>query len=558
MTIGSNEGGQLNVFLFETGMMTRDPSSGVELVQTISLHPLVVAPTSIRYDDATRAAIDETPGQAIETKGGRALRMVSFDGTFGVESRGIGPYIGNGEIRFRRFYQEVVRLGDAISKADVDAASRDFINQTPGLPALLRTWDPQNSVFFVNFYDFWNGISFRANVQSFRFSLEARRAAATGCRWYAMSLREVGPVLPALGPTGVVVAMLNGLATLNGVNNLISSFTPTAIINAGLAIVAPLVSELSDTVEAVSSQVLSVTSLLGGQVPGGLATTASVSGLQDFFASAEKMADAAGSVVDVLLSISSGAPDNDTGQVDLRGAVGEGGNRELDTAEQVKQLRDVQDAGLLQAAAGGYFGMGRDEYRAYVTGSGVTGLAAPEVGGSIRHEVTETDTPVTIEAAYGVSWDRILEVNGLTPGEAMVSGVALQVPRIRPRGPSPINGLPVLGSHIGQEAWGRDLPLELVEDTDGDLAVVESGDCLAQGVTFLVEAFGEDLTAALETVPEPARASYLGEKVRALLAADPRVVGVNSLNVEAGESGFDVDIEVQAINGGTVRSGGGA
>lgn len=72
---GNNKGGQLNLFLFELGMVTRDPLGIVpDIVTTIGVHPLVVVPTTIRYSDRSRTTIAATHDGSVVTKAGRNLR----------------------------------------------------------------------------------------------------------------------------------------------------------------------------------------------------------------------------------------------------------------------------------------------------------------------------------------------------------------------------------------------------------------------------------------------------------------------------------------------------
>lgn len=115
---GSNRGHQLNVFVFELGMINRDPLGVLpDIVLPLSVHPLVVAPTNVRYQDGSRSYVGETHAGSIIHKAGRALQAVSLNGSFGVASRGLGTLLGTGDQRFRRFRHEIVRMADAVTKA---------------------------------------------------------------------------------------------------------------------------------------------------------------------------------------------------------------------------------------------------------------------------------------------------------------------------------------------------------------------------------------------------------------------------------------------------------
>ena len=75
MPVGAN---QMNLYLFELGMLTRVPEVEAEVAVTLALHPLLTAPNSIRYTDPTRSTVTQTVGGAIDTRGGRGLQTISM------------------------------------------------------------------------------------------------------------------------------------------------------------------------------------------------------------------------------------------------------------------------------------------------------------------------------------------------------------------------------------------------------------------------------------------------------------------------------------------------
>jgi len=74
VTIGANADGNLNILIFEVGMIKTVELPGVgtvqELVKTFSIHPLLVSQTTWGYQDRSRSASTETIGGSLVTKAG--------------------------------------------------------------------------------------------------------------------------------------------------------------------------------------------------------------------------------------------------------------------------------------------------------------------------------------------------------------------------------------------------------------------------------------------------------------------------------------------------------
>jgi hypothetical protein len=172
--------------------------------------------------------------------------------------------------------------------------------------------------------------------------------------------------------------------------------------------------------------------------------------------------------------------------------------------------------------------------------------------------VGDTDTPAIIEATYGVSWARVVAVNGQSPLVLLVPGTVLRIPSVRARGSQSIDGLPVLGSHVGQDAWGVDIAMELQADGSGDLLTVAGQDCLMQGLEVLVGQVANDLLDGIDVVSDPAKGLYLAKRLASAYMQDPRVKSATVDAVASTElaGAWDLTGKVNAINGLEIRTGG--
>jgi hypothetical protein len=552
-TIGSNAGGQLNIIMFEVGMLKRFTGVGATLpplVLLAGIHPLLVAPRSIRYTDPSRSQVTETVKSSHEVQAGRGLRTVQIEGTFGVENRGLLLYLGTGEVRFQRFYKEVVRLSEAMSKDDVKACT-DIINGTPGISLILKPYNEDDTRFFINFFDFWNGRQFQAIVRNWSDTRAFRPGGAQGLVNYSMVVEEVGPIIGGNLGTAILNTLFDALVLWNSVNNAIESYTPSNILDSFAAAGAIVTSELADTVEAVQAQIDSVTSLMGGSSTSSL--TANNTGIASFLQSVERLKTAATATARSVASNQNGF-DAENGMI--RAASLESGTGALGTFDTTIAALDIVDAADFNLVAGCFFGMSREDYATYLTSAAYSGTTPPDLSGSFTHNVNDTDTGDSVEKLYGVEWGRILSLNNLTPDEALIAGTALQIPSVRPKGPQGIAGLPTFGSHVGPAAWGSDLPCAIIADDDGDLVTISGEPLLEQGAAILLSEKGDEITQKIENVPSKVRSTYIREKITALLLTDQRFVAVEDLTVALNDTGIDVQVSVSAINGGQATVGG--
>jgi len=560
--IGKQAGGVVNVCAFEVGYITENPDLGTRVVVPVGLHPLVVAPSTLRYTDATRSPVQETTGGALKNVAGRALRPIQFSGTFGVESRGVGPYVGTGEVRLKRFLAEVVRMPEVRDRASLEALINPLTGSI-GLRTRLAGWDPKRSSFYVNWYDLLNGEAFEVQVVSFSHEIAHRNGGATGMKSYQCMIKEVGPLIVQLASPLRIDKLFAGLRTWGDLNETIKSYSPNAIRASLVEMTEPVATLMSETITAIATDASQVVNLMGGSpaTPRATATdnratsTGSAGVSVNYLARSSSLSAQAQNAVNEVDAASTGEPDAVVGTIAWDTQIGDGDIDELRRFDGRAGLWAVAEAADWQPVAGVLFGLSRAEYVEYVTAQASGGLLGPVLGGSILHTVRDTDTVDSIEREYHISWPTILDVNGLLPDEALVTGQVLKIPTTRARGPQPINGLPVFASHVGKSAWGIDIDL-LGRVVDGAPLLVATEDCLSQGVGMIIEETGQQILDGLERIPSEAQGIYVAERVRACLMQDPRIVGVESVDVVLGAQGIEVAATVAALNGGTIRTGG--
>jgi hypothetical protein len=570
MPIGNNAGGQLNLIMFELGMMTRDPFGSLpDLTRTIAVHPMVVVPSSIKYRDTSRGSVQETHDAAVLTIAGRAARELDLSGTFGVESRGLGPYIGTGELRFQRFYHEVVRLADAVTKAQVDAEKNPF--RSPILSLQLKTYNPDLSSFFLNYYDLWHDISFAIQIPSFSWTRGHTQGGAVGMTHYQLNGREAGPIVTGGIGTSLLKGLFDVLTTWDQINELVKSYTLEAVTASLGAAVGVVTGQAADSFNAILAQVNSkavgVTRLLAGfqteprqgEVTDTDSNDVVLDGYADYLGTSNDLAVEARAMADRVASIAPAALANPPGQVPWSTTLNEGQIDALEAAEQRELLHGVADAAAFQLAAGAFFGMGREEYAEWL-GSNTRSGRGPNLKGSIQHTVTAWDSPNALESLYGVKFDVILALNQLLPDEALSTGRVLQIPRERTIGvQSQIDGLPVFGSHAGREAWGRDLAADLRVDSEGRFVILSDEDILVQGMEWLIAQFGDELMEFIAEVPDVPGVpeALLRQRLTSIFLSDRRFSDVAELSVVVNEDGLiEVESSVTAINGEEISTGG--
>ncbi len=566
---GENAGGQLNLIMFELGMLTRDPFGVLpDVARTVAIHPMVVVPTQIRYSDTSRGSVQETHDAAVLTVAGRAARTLDLKGTFGVESRGIGPYIGTGELRFQRFYHEVVRLADAVTKPQVDAEKNPF--RSPILSLQLKTYNPDLCSFFLNFYDLWHDISFAIQIPSFSWTRGHTQGGAVGMTHYELTGREAGPIVTGGLGTSILKGLFDVLTTWDQINELVRSYTLEAVTASLGAAVGVVTGQAADSFNAILAQVNSkavgVTGLLAGfqveptqgEVTDQDSNDVVLDGYADYLGTSSDLASEARAMADRVASIAPAALANPTGQVPWSTTLNEGQIDALEAADQRELLHGVADAAAFQLAAGAFFGMSRAEYAEWL-GSNTRNGRAPNLKGSVQHTVTAWDSPTSLEALYGVDFDTILGLNSLLPDEALLTGRVLIIPRERVIGvQSLVDGLPVFGSHAGRSAWGRDLAADL-QTQNGALVTIDGEDVLMQGIEWMHAQFGEELlefVAEVDDVPGVAE-SLLRQRLTSIYLSDRRFSEIAELAVTVADDGLiEVESTIVAINGEEISTGG--
>lgn len=556
MPIGVNANGNLNVYLFEVGLIVRDPDTGDEKVHVVGIHPLLVAPRDVSYNDTSRSPTVQTGTGSVTTVSGRALRTVQMRGSWGIETRGLGPYLGTGFVRAKRFYDECVRLPDALDKDDLKEAT-DILRGTPFLKLLLLPYQDEKTVFYVNFYDFFRERKFSARIPRYTDSTHFDRGGASGLIHYEMTIQEEGPLVTGSLATLAIGLLFKALTTWSAVNDVILTYAaPGAIVGSFAAVGAILLQQFNDTLGAVKSNIDIAVALLSNG-PG--AVTARSDGMAAFLSQAATLEGYAQDLVDAFSSSRNEGGGNEfegaPGRVEWAEVEGEGSNYGLDAADEIAALEDLAFAARFQRIAGNYYGMSETEYQAYLASNGA-GATAPVVRGSVEYTVGPSDTEETIEAQFGVGFDLVLDLNRLTPDEALLVGTVLQIPVRRGVGPQPIDGLPTLGSHVGRAAWGTDLPVDLSLQA-GDHRILRDEPVLVQGVDWVITTFGSELQEVVNSVPSVVQHAMLQARLERLLLQDKRVASVDQVVAEsvAGEALLALRVDLTAINGVTITTG---
>lgn len=549
MPPGANPGGQLNIVIFEVGFRIdrEDLRALGRDVITVAVHPLLVVPESFQYSQASRSSVVFSLAGQVKSNGGRAPWMVQLSGTFGVESRGMGPYIGTGDVRLRRFTDEVVRLGEARSQGDVDAC-RNLLTESIGIGLPLQLYDEDVCQFFVNFYDLWHDRAFEVHVQSLSTTRGYRNAGATGLTAYNLSLRELGPLVRGGIGSDLLGPLMDALVAWDQANALLQSATVDALLQAVTGPAAIVGALFSESVATVQDTVDAVQALFGASAQQAASSNADAgSSWLDGLESAITAGEALQHTLDgqSAAPVSVGTPDGI-----LSGATLALLGADLDRFANLSALSDVLDGLRMQRTVGALFGLAADDFRALVASGAPAYLLGAEVRRTRAYTVSPEDTADRIEARFGVPWGTILSLNDLTPLEALRPGTRLQIPLLRARGPRGVDGLPVFGSQVGEALWGVDLALELDADADGDFRVVSGEDNLVQAADLLVAQAGADLLSQVDHVPPAGRPAYLARRAEGALAADKRFEAVQA-TVEPDESGagYTLTLSARAVGG---------
>lgn len=547
--VGVNPGGNLNVWIFEVGMIIDDDqlrSLGRD-VFTVAVHPLLVAPNSVQYGNPSRGRVDQTLSGSQLSHGGKGLRTINLQGCFGVESRAVGPFFGTGEVRYRRFYDEVVRLSEALNKDEV-AAARNVLTSSPFLALNLAAYDETKCAFFVNVYDLQRDRSYQALVQSFDESYGYMRGGATGLHWYTLRLQEVGPVVRGSPASDLLGALFDGLTTWSQITDAIEGLDVAALAEGQTGLYALAAQQLTSALDAVVSLADDVRRIFGASSDGAL-TVAGGAAYLDALATAESSALQIAQQMDASVvpdTAVAGAMDPRTATEATRaGPDLHSFERTVTAFEAHRHARELGTMGVL-------FGLSDAIFRQLVMSggsSGVDGLESPDVTGSVEHVVQDWEQPQDLEARYGVDFARLCTHNRLDALELLLPGRTIQVPIQRARGAVGATGLPVLGAQSGRAAWGVDVALDFDLD-DGDLRQVSGEEVLTQGAMVLLLEGSDALLRDVASVPPAGQPRYLARRVESALARDLRLQDAAATVATRSDGlGYDVAVTASTVTG---------
>lgn len=546
--VGVNAGGQLNIFVFEVGYVIDDEEAralGQDVV-TACVHPMLVAPESIRYTDTSRAAISQTLGSSVLTHGGKGLRTVQFQGTFGFEPRAFGLYVGNGAVRARRFYDEVVRLSEALNADDVRAA-QNALTQSVFLRLNLARYNPTTCAFFVNFYDFLHDRAFQASLQNFGTTRSQSRGGAAGLLWYDLALQEVGPLVRGGIGEDALSVLLDGLSTWRDLTDALDSAAVETLLDGVLGPASVALTQLTASMDEIAERADDVREIFGTSSSG----TSNVSSGAAYLDALDRTEGAA-EELGAALSRRRADETSAVAWLDLYTAsdatrLGPGPAR----LQQLEAVWDAADVARQLARIGRLFGLDDETFRQLVAAggeSGADGLVGPDRAGSIQHTVEPWDKPQDLETLYGVTFEQICTANNLDPLEALLPGTVLEVPILRTRGSLALSGSPVLGAQTGEDAFGRDLDYLLEASPTGDLLVVTGARALAQGVHVVVVERSSDLLRDLQVVPTAAQTGYIAKRLVGDVLLDPRIADASATVTRgATGNGYDVALALRTV-----------
>lgn len=534
--------------LFESGILSRDGR-----VTTIAVHALVVQPASVHWTNPPRDAVSQTVEGALLTKGGRGLASCSIQGTFGLEVRALGTVAGSGPARQRRFENEIVRLGSATTRAEIDDVIRNAAITLTGevndagqleignaLAKALATFDPKKDVTFINVYDFNSRHFNLVGNLSFDSTISARGGGVAGMSQYNMSFAAVAPPIVGTDRTSKVLqALMNILPVWQDINEFIGSATlSTLFSNLGETLSIPA-SLLEGSLSAIAAQAQSLTALMSGGI-------SSLDGMSTLFGLVDQAIADIETTVYNLSAPGRYEPTPSRGEIDWSTSVTDAS---VDAYASASTLQQAQQSLRFQKVAGRFYGMSEAEYRSFLEAGGRLGGSAPNIRSTRSHTVSSLDTIDSISRLYNVTWREIGRLNQLTPEEALVPGTILLIPVTRAWGPQAIDGLPVYDSHAGESALGRDIAIPVAVTTDGDLYTVSGAQCLLQALRFVREVeIAPRLMQGMEELPSALVAPLLEQRAQRMLEADPRV---DSASVRIAIEGQSLRLEgrIRAING---------
>jgi len=192
---------------------------------------------------------------------------------------------------------------------------------------------------------------------------------------------------------------------------------------------------------------------------------------------------------------------------------------------------------LLLKHLSGWYRINPDKARTLLNGD-----ALPTPTRTINYTVTNYDTWSSIEERFGVSWKVIVEANNIQPAD-LATGLRLVIPTNTEV--VSIKDLKVLGSHVGRQAWGRDIKREF-SLINGDLKLLNPTRTLLQSICNIVS--DEGWRQVSEGFPPDTSFELMADNLRAALVADPRVRVALVKEVSVTGSGVLVEMNIIPIH----------
>lgn len=561
---GINSNGQLNWFIFEVGYVRRDPLSELETVVPMAVHPLLVVPSEVSRSTSSRSAVTQSIGGLEVTRAGRTPWVYTLRGTFGVAPRGVPPFGGTGEERFRLFAREVVAFSDAASARDL-ARVRGLMSfgdeggfnlpplgaslSTPGFLLGVQNFDPTKDTPYCNFYDLMNNQRFNCKIDAFDDARYARRGGATGLVHYTMRLSEAGDVVASRLVEAVLGNLLDGLALWSQVNTTIEAYQIPDMLAAQPGANEAALASIQQDLDTLRATIPDATDIVNARTSPSPQARA---GLAGYLGTAGQLADATEGTIAAISGTVPPGIDPPSGVIDWQSFSATTTSPVLDLLDDLDNMNEVAYAARFQVSAGAYFGLGRQTYAAIVSGNDAASGVGGVVTGARSYATQALDTPERIEAATGVPFERLLAINGLLPSEALFPGTRLQLPESDPTTLAVIAGLPVFDAHVGEAAWGRDLYPDLLA-SDGDFAAVSGPAVLEQGVEWLFVDLDTQLSSALALAPGVPTSTVVSAHVSRLILSDRRFTSVDQVVVREDDATLRVGLRARAISSGYVN-----
>lgn len=178
----------------------------------------------------------------------------------------------------------------------------------------------------------------------------------------------------------------------------------------------------------------------------------------------------------------------------------------------------------------------------------------------VDHTIKSWETITSIAKLYNANISDILTYNNIKSDE-LITGTVIKV---RTSSNTFINGaesnkdVPVYGSRVGENVYGKDWPDELVANSDGtDVKILEPIETLKQGITNrlstrsgdypLESDFGISLVGS--EYPQELRDGLLSIEVSQQLELDPRIESIENVIVTSESNSSTIEVVVKAIAG---------